>query len=387
MILKIHFDPPSRKYGTGNFIYNLTENYIKANYRVKNICCNKYESEDLDKSDFIILGKRYKKRYPLITFLYEFLILEFYSLFFFLKNKNKIDIIFTYGDTGLLVSLVNKIYKKKLINYFFVLYKDLCFLRDKEKKKHNFFVKFTIKNFTINILSYIEDKIKIFVEKIIIANGRNFLTASKLTKKRLKKKNNFVYNLYYFHNVNKITKSIKNLDKKINLLLIGNDIYLKGLVRFLNIIEKDKKFYLDHTNINIVGVSNLDLFKKVLTQKKLENIINVSGHTNNINRYYENCDIFVNLSKIEGWNISLLEAYLDCKIIFTTKVGCVSELLLDNKNVILCSKYNDFLASKKMKDLIYNSRDFTIDDNYLKIKKKLDNKELRDKYCQIVKNL
>ena len=64
-----------------------------------------------------------------------------------------------------------------------------------------------------------------------------------------------------------------------------------------------------------------------------------------------------------------------------------SELLLDNKNVILCSIYNDFLASKKMKDLIYNSRDFTIDDNYLKIKKKLDNKELRDKYCQIVKNL
>ena len=53
-------------------LYIILQKIIKANYRVKNICCNKYESEDLDKSDFIILGKRYKKRYPLITFLYEF---------------------------------------------------------------------------------------------------------------------------------------------------------------------------------------------------------------------------------------------------------------------------------------------------------------------------
>ena len=386
MIVQIHYDPPSTKYGTGNFIYNLTKSFLTQNLKVKNIFCNKYQPEKLIDSDYDMLGKRPNKRYPFITYCYELCILEFYSLFFLLKNRNKIKLVITYGDCGLFVSILSNFLKIKKINYFFVLYKDLCFLRDKEKIK-NYNDKQTLKEFLAYTLNIFEDKLKIIVESIIIRLGNQFLTASTFTKKRIVNKNKKVDLIYYFHTHKNLKKRDKEKNLKQNLLLIGNDIYLKGLVKFANIVEKDKNFYEKNCNINILGVSNIAKYESIIKSKKLENIIKISGHKNDIKDYYEKCDIFVNLSLIEGWNISLLDSYLNQKIVFTTKVGCVNEILLNNINVITCDKKNDKKISLKLKKLILEKRVFDIDSRYFEIIDILHEKKLNHDYLGLIKNL
>ena len=99
----------------------------------------------------------------------------------------------------------------------------------------------------------------------------------------------------------------------------------------------------------------------------------------------EDCDIFVNLSVIEGWNISLLDSYLNKKIIFTTKVGCVNEILLKNKNVIICDKKNDEKTSQKLKKLILENKIFDIDNRYFEILNILNDKKLNQDYFNLVK--
>lgn len=385
MIVQIHYDPPSTKYGTGNFIYNLTKSFLIQNLKVTNICYDKYECEKLENSNYLIVGTRHKKRYPLITYIYELIFLEISSLFFVFKNRNKIKLIITYGDCGVLVSIFSYFLKIKKINYFFVLYKDLCFLRNKEKKKQrNFRKNKNFKELLVSILNFFEDNLKIFIESIIIKIGNHFLTASTLTKKRIKKK---VELIYYFHNFKNFKKEEKNKETKQNILLIGNDLYLKGLVRFASIVEKDKYFYQKHCNINILGVSNLSKFENILKSKKLSDIIKISGHKRDIKNYNNNCDIFVNLSFIEGWNISLLDCYLNKKIIFTTKVGCVNEILLNNCNVITCDKKNDNKLSQKLKKLILEKREFTADNRYFEILEMLSEKKLNQEYLNLFENI
>lgn len=385
MIVQIHYDPPSTKYGTGNFIYNLTKSFLIQNLKVTNICYDKYECEKLENSNYLIVGTRHKKRYPLITYIYELIFLEISSLFFVFKNRNKIKLIITYGDCGVLVSIFSYFLKIKKINYFFVLYKDLCFLRNKEKKKQrNFRKNKNFKELLVSILNFFEDNLKIFIESIIIKIGNHFLTASTLTKKRIKKKVDLIY---YFHNLNIPNKEEANEKTKQNILLIGNDIYLKGLVRFINIVEKDKTFYQKNCNINILGVSNVNKFEFIIKSRKLDDIVKISGHRNDIKDYYRNCDIFVNLSMIEGWNISLLDSYLNKKIIFTTKVGCVNEILLNNNNVITCDKINDERTSQKLKKLILEKKLFDIDNRYFEILNILSHKKLNQDYLNLMKKI
>ena len=106
---------------------------------------------------------------------------------------------------------------------------------------------------------------------------------------------------------------------KKNLLLIGNDIYLKGLVKFLYIIKKDYNFYLKNIKVYIVGVSNTSEFENLVTNLNLKEIINFYPHTNKVSDFYNDIDIFVNLSLIEGWNISIIDAYLKKIKIFLQK--------------------------------------------------------------------
>ena len=118
-----------------------------------------------------------------------------------------------------------------------------------------------------------------------------------------------------------------------------------------------------------------------------EEAANYYCQKNDIKDYYEECDIFVNLSLIEGWNISLLDSYLNQKIVFTTKVGCVNEILLNNINVITCDKKNDEKISLKLKKLILEKRVFDIDSRYFEIIDILHEKKLNRDYLRLIKNL
>ena len=53
-----------------------------------------------------------------------------------------------------------------------------------------------------------------------------------------------------------------------------------------------------------MGVSNTSEFENLVTNLNLKEI-NFYPHTNKVSVFYNDIDIFVNLSLIEGWNISL----------------------------------------------------------------------------------
>ena len=127
-----------------------------------------------------------------------------------------------------------------------MLYKDLRKLKIKEFRENK--LKFKKKKFhlLINFLIKIEDVLRIFIESFFIKFERNFITASKLTKKRIingDPKKNVLIN-YYYHDLNNLgkTTNVNQHNDKINILLIGNDIYLKGIIKFLKVLALKKNF-------------------------------------------------------------------------------------------------------------------------------------------------
>ena len=92
---------------------------------------------------YVILNR--KKDIPFLVFFFEFIIIELRSAIFFIKNHKKIDLIISYGDCGILVSIMASLLKKPKIKYFFVLYKDLRKLKIKEFRENK--LKFKKKNF------------------------------------------------------------------------------------------------------------------------------------------------------------------------------------------------------------------------------------------------
>jgi glycosyltransferase involved in cell wall biosynthesis len=383
-ILKIHFDPPNKNYGTGRFIKEFSEKLIKLNNRVTNICCYRYEYEKFNNCKVILCNKLIKKRYPFITFIYELFYLEIYSLIYFIINKNKIDLIISYGDCGILVSFFSKLFKKPNVKYMFILYKDLVNAKIKEINKYR------IKNenckiFILKLLSFLEDNLRILLEKLILLTETNFITASKITKKHLKKKNVLInYYYHHFNNLPYVNKKKRNKLKKI--LLIGSDIYSKGIVKFLEIISLDKNFYKENTEIFIVGISDIKTFEKYVIKFGLSGIINYYGHEKNIKKFYKNVDIFINLSLIEGWGISLVDAYLKKIQIISTKVGVVREIFVDDKNVITCEKNNINDIDKKIKNLIISNQPFN-NNLYKKASRLLDHSKIDNRYLNFINKL
>lgn len=386
-ILKIHYDPPSLKYGTGNFIKKFSENLIKLNFKVTNFCCHKYDYENFKNSNIILCNSKPKKRYPFFSFFFEFIIIELRSAIFFIKNHKKIDLIISYGDCGILVSIMASLLKKPKIKYFFVLYKDLRKLKIKEFRENK--LKFKKKKFhlLINFLIKIEDVLRIFIESFFIKFERNFITASKLTKKRIingDPKKNVLIN-YYYHDLNNLgkTTNVNQHNDKINILLIGNDIYLKGIIKFLKVLALEKNFFENKCKISIVGISNISEFKFFIKKYNLENLINAYPHTDQIDNYFKNINIFVNLSLIEGWNISIVDSYLKGIKILSTKVGCVNEIFLKDNNVEKCSKNNIIDIKDKLKKIISEKSHFNFTD-YEIVKQKLNHDDINQKYLDFL---
>jgi hypothetical protein len=384
-ILKIHFDPPSTKFGTGNFIMNFSNHLNINNYQVTNICCNRYDFESFYNSDVIFASRRIKKRLPFFTYFYELICLEIYSLIYFFLNFKRIDLIITYNDCGILINFFAKILKKKTSKYLFLLLKDLSELTNREKikyiiKKNN---KFNLKILFYKFLNFLENKTRICLEEYELKNHINFITASSFVKKRIKKKNILIN--YYFSKISNTILS-KKINLKKNILLIGNDIYSKGIVKFFHVISRDKKFFQENTQIDIVGISNIKEANFWTEKFGVSNLVNCYSHKRNIREFYEKCDIFVNLSRIEGWNISIMDAYLLKKKILSTKVGCIRELFLNDKNVQICSQNNLNEIYSKLVNIV-NSNEIFSESCYQKIVKKLDEKKIFNDYKLFIQKI
>jgi glycosyltransferase involved in cell wall biosynthesis len=127
--------------------------------------------------------------------------------------------------------------------------------------------------------------------------------------------------------------------------------------------------------------------KKYIKFFELENKIKIYGFVGkNINKYYKESDILINLSLIEGWGISITDAYLSKKIIISSKVGCINEIFQNNKNVFSIDRNNNNECYQKLIKIHNSNVKFRIDKKFYLIKKKLFNKLVINNYINFFKS-
>jgi glycosyltransferase involved in cell wall biosynthesis len=394
-ILHIHLDPPGNLYGTGNFYRKISESLNKKNIFGTNICCNRYVADTFYQSNIIFATKRIKKRFPLITYLYEVIALEIKSFLFLIKNKKNYDLIIAYNDCGILLFILSKFYKIKYIKFFFHLHKSYVneFYKEKyfyEKKLNN---KFLIKKSIADFLIYIEDCLRIAIDNYFLNKVDLFFTCLKDTKKeilnyrkKIKKKNTTikVFTILYEKKIN-IKK--KHNHKK-NILMVASSLYQKGFTRFLEILTIDNFKLTKIYNVKIIGLTNLNLAEKYLKLFKLEDKIKIYGFVGKeINKFYKESDIFVNLSLIEGWNMAITDAYLSKKIIVSSKVGCINEIFKKNINVFSQNRLDNNNFFKKLIKINYNNIQFRVDKQFNLLKKLLHNESVINDYIHFFESI
>jgi glycosyltransferase involved in cell wall biosynthesis len=394
-ILHIHLDPPGNFYGTGNFYRKITELLNKNNIYGTNICCNRYDSDNFYGSNIIYATKRIKKRFPLITYIYELIALEIKSFIHLVINKNKYDIIITYNDCGFLSFIFSKFYKIKYLKFFFQLHKSYFDLFYQEKSLYEIKLndKFSVKKKIVDFLTYTENYLRVIIENFFLSKVESFFTCLNDTKKeilnykkKIKKKNTSIKVLTILYEQKINTKN--NYNNKKNILMVASDLYHKGFTRFLEILSFNNFILTKIYNIKIVGLTNLKMAEKYLNLFKLKNKIKTYGFVGkNINKFYRESDIFVNISLIEGWNMAITDAYLSKKIIISSKVGCVNEIFKNNINVFPVDRENNSNFFKILTKINQNNIRFKKDKKFNLIKKLLSNETTIKSYINFFNSI
>jgi hypothetical protein len=393
-ILHIHLDPPGNHYGTGNFYRKITESLNKKNIFGTNICCDRYMADTFCESNIIFATKRIKKRFPLITYLYELIALEIKSFFYLIKNNKKYDLIITYNDCGILTYVLSKLYKKKYLKFFFHLHKTYIdlFYKEKQLYEKKIETKFTKKKQIADFLIFLENYLRIFIENFFLNRVNLFFTCLQTTKKEIlsyRKKINKKYSIKVLTILYEKKINTKNKYKsKKNILMLASDLYHKGFTRFLEILSMNNFELTKIYDINIIGLTNLVMANKYLLFFGLNKKIKIYGFVGDgINKFYQESFLFVNLSLIEGWNMAITDAYLSKKIIVSSKVGCINEIFNGNKNVFPVNRKNNNEVFKKLIQINKKNIKFKVDRKYKLIKKKLVPEFVINDYVNFFKSI
>lgn len=161
------------------------------------------------------------------------------------------------------------------------------------------------------------------------------ITVSKFTKSQLIKEFNIKNPIAVVYNGIDTDKfkpmNLKKYKDKIRLLFVGNMIKRKGFDLLPIIMNRLGK----HFELTIV--SGLDSNKKI-SQFETQNITIKQGlSTEQLIREYNQCDIFLFPSRLEGFGYTVAEAMACAKPCVVTNCSSLPELIDDKKGGFLCS--------------------------------------------------
>jgi len=219
---------------------------------------------------------------------------------------------------------------------------------------------------------------KLFVDEYITASKESLRLKTKkkinifghgINVARFARSNNQDTRNKHQTNINNQTLNIK----KFIILSVGRISPSKNIDILIKIAEQIKLSDLDFKNkilINIIGGPGLisqnkyylDLIEEV-REKKLNNIIDFIGPLaqEEIIKYYNNCDLFINLSDTGSLDKVVLEAMASGKLVLTSNIAFKNIL---DEQLFCSSKDVDYLINK-IKNIYF------LDEN---IKNKLQNK-------------
>lgn len=166
----------------------------------------------------------------------------------------------------------------------------------------------------------------------------------------LEQKTDVMYNLINIEEINflakqKLNETWKKNDNEIHLCTVGRLEYEKGqdiipsiLVKFKN-IDRRIKWHL-------VGDGSLkNQIVKEAEEKNVLDMIVFEGYQENPYPYIQNCDIYVQTSRQEGFGITLTEAKILKKVIVSTNFLCAYEQIANNENGLIVGFDADSLSN------------------------------------------
>lgn len=201
---------------------------------------------------------------------------------------------------------------------------------------------------------------KIFLKKIKygLVSGeaqKNLLLKLNFKGEIIKTKGVGILNL----NTNFIKNESKNDEMIKKFIFVGGLIPVKNVEQIIRVFNK-----MPNLELSIVGKGYLEKSLKELANKNIKFL----GHqpNNQLNKLYQQNQIFILPSKSEPWGLVVEEALFNgLPVILSNKVGCSTEIIKDSNYGYVYNVEND-------EELIKKIRLITNKEEYKKIKKRVD---------------
>lgn len=268
---------------------------------------DKIKSTKINNINFILIP--YKK----ITFINRVDTLlnnfvAFLRLYSFLpKNNNQVY----YSDRSniIIAAILKALYRK------FVVVRILGIYPDQKKIINNFFSKIF---FFLEYISY-----KVNYDLVIATqdgSGTEYYL-EKLMNRKTKKE-------ILINGTNKSHLRLRTRNNKIKFLFVGTLAKSKGIVELIETFGQLNKFG-EEIELNIIGKGPLEKYvQEEIKNSQAENYINFLGQVNHseINRHFQESDIYISLNKLGSLSNTVLEAISNGKCIFVLSQDIVKHV-------------------------------------------------------------
>ena len=157
-------------------------------------------------------------------------------------------------------------------------------------------------------------------------------------------------------------KLIRKETKVINILSIGNLLKVKGFDIAIDAITTliDNGYNIEY-NIIGEGEERKFLHKKISSYHEKIRLLGKIDDSEK-NKMIQNCQIFLIPSRSEGMPLTFFEALEYDKIICSTKVGDIENIIKDSNIGIIIPQKTKISISKTLENLILNPMEFSLDD-------------------------
>ena len=159
--------------------------------------------------------------------------------------------------------------------------------------------------------------------------------------------------------IERLIKAKKKFNQKHNLLTCGSIIERKNYLYLLS-----ELIFMNNLTLNIIGDTSRDnyYYKKVIAfikKHKIENRVKIHSNVSKtkLSNLYSQCDLYVSVSKYEGFGMSLANAIIFKKPIITYKTTTLRNTL-GSKGVVYFNNFKKNTLAKIINKILLNTKAF-----------------------------
>lgn len=193
-----------------------------------------------------------------------------------------------------------------------------------------------------------------------------------------------IYNPINAKKIEKLSKEKTdvNLDKKVfNIVLLGRLAEEKGYLRLLKVIKK-LKTEKDNFKFYIIGegIKRKEL-EQYIEKNKLDKYVELLGFRKNPYPILKQANLFISVSKVEGFSLALAEAMILRLPVMCTNTSGPNEILGENSEYGMLINNDEKAIHDSLKDLINNKN--KLEEIKTKVEKRINFFDIKEVVKQI----